>query len=246
MKVEEVERFATLARSISSYTDLEAFMSEVTRRLGFTYFALTHYVNDPLAANLAEITNIPEPVWQIGLAARRNRMSPVRSTAGKRVAGFAWAEALAETPPNAEYSAIQRAYRAFGVGEAFIVPANLTDGVCGSVQFGVGHGEALPTRMLPHAQYLGALAYDATIRLAKAHVFPSPAPAYLTARQIDCITLVARGKSDWEIGQLLEISKETVHKHIQSAMKRMNVTTRTQLVVRALYDFHIRFRDIIS
>ncbi|KAF0178770.1 MAG: LuxR family transcriptional regulator [Hyphomonadaceae bacterium] len=245
MRTEEVERFAALSNSIISYTDLEAYLNEVTSRLGFTYFALTHYVSDPLAANVANITNIPEGLKQLSIAKRYVKISPLPALCRSRVAGFSWSQALAMTHPTAEQREIEWDYRAFGVGEGFIVPANLVDDICGSVQFGVRVGEDLPTHMFPYAQYLGALAYDATRRIAKANVFPSDAPPGLTSRQLDCITLVARGKGDWEIGRLLEISKETVHKHIQAAMKRYEVTTRTQLVVRALYRSQISFDDVL-
>lgn len=246
MKAEEVERFATLAKSISSYVDLEAFLSEVTTRLGFTFFALTHYVSDPLEANLANVTNIPEGLKQADLQKLRAKLSPLQTICRGQIAGFSWSQVVATTSLPLEYQAIERTYRSFGVGEGFIIPANLPDDICGSVQFAVRTGEDLPTRMLPHAQYLGALAYDASRRISKTNIFPSSTPPDLTSRQIDCITLVARGKGDWEIGQLLEISKETVHKHIQTAMKRYDVTTRTQLVVRALYSSQISFDDVLG
>jgi DNA-binding NarL/FixJ family response regulator len=71
-------------------------------------------------------------------------------------------------------------------------------------------------------------------------------PSGLTTRQLQCIILAARGKSDWEIGEVLNISKETAHKHVQTAMKRLGVVSRTQLAVRALYDSLIEFSDIIE
>ncbi len=246
MKTEEVERFAALAKSISSYVDLERYMDEVATRLGFAYFALTHYVNDPLAANVANVTNIPEGLRQLAIAKQHVKFSPLPALCRSRIAGFSWSQALEMAPPSAGYQEIQRDYREFGVGEGYIVPANLVDDICGAIQFAVRRDQALRPRVFPHAQYLGALAYDATRRIAKANKFPSPAPPDLTARQLDCITLVARGKGDWEIGRLLEISKETVHKHIQAAMKRYDVTTRTQLVVRALYSSQISFDDVLN
>jgi LuxR family quorum-sensing system transcriptional regulator CciR len=58
--------------------------------------------------------------------------------------------------------------------------------------------------------------------------------------------LVARGKSDWEIGQLLGISESTAHKHIEDAKRRFRVTTRIQLVVRSLFDARLSFSDIMK
>lgn len=68
----------------------------------------------------------------------------------------------------------------------------------------------------------------------------------LSKRQLECVILAARGKSDWEIGHVLNISKDTAHKHVQSAMQKLGVASRTQLAVRALYESMIRFSDIIE
>jgi LuxR family quorum-sensing system transcriptional regulator CciR len=68
----------------------------------------------------------------------------------------------------------------------------------------------------------------------------------LTPRQRDCVALVAQGKSDWEIGQVLGISESTVHKHIEDAKRRFGVSTRVQLVVRSLFDARLSFSDVMS
>jgi len=68
----------------------------------------------------------------------------------------------------------------------------------------------------------------------------------LTPRQRDCVVLVARGKSDWEIGRLLGISESTVHKHVEDAKRRYGVTTRIQLVVLSLFEKRLSFADIFG
>jgi LuxR family quorum-sensing system transcriptional regulator CciR len=59
------------------------------------------------------------------------------------------------------------------------------------------------------------------------------------------VVLVAQGKSDWDIAQLLGLAADTVHEHIEAAKRRYGVATRTQLVVRTLFDSQITFADII-
>ena len=58
--------------------------------------------------------------------------------------------------------------------------------------------------------------------------------------------LAAQGKSDWHIGQLLGLSSDTAHQHIETAKRRYGVASRTQLVVRALFDQQITFADTLS
>ena len=75
---------------------------------------------------------------------------------------------------------------------------------------------------------------------------PSPAQPKLTPRQFDCVVLAGRGKSDRDVAQILGISDQTVHQHIEDAKRRFNVATRMQLVVRALFDNHLAFVDLMN
>lgn len=67
----------------------------------------------------------------------------------------------------------------------------------------------------------------------------------LTQRQLDCLLFVANGKSDWAIGKILGLSPATVHQHVGDAMRRYSVATRTQLVVRALFDSQICYNEAL-
>jgi hypothetical protein len=45
---------------------------------------------------------------------------------------------------------------------------------------------------------------------------------------------------------LLGLSEGTVHKYLEAAKSRYGVSTRTELVVRALYDGQLSFTDVIG
>src|ERR1700728_3401588 len=107
-------------------------------------------------------------------------------------------------------------------------------------------GAPLPLGSLAAAHYVGALAFDAAENLRQARPSHRLQGPQLTPRQRDCVVLVAQGKSDWEIGQLLGISESTVHKHIEDAKRRFCVSTRVQLVVRSLFDARLSFSDVMN
>src|SRR6185295_14639110 len=116
--------------------------------------------------------------------------------------------------------------------------------------FAVRTGRDLPRRTLPASQYMGCFAFEAARRIrsleqARLNRTPLERPQ-LTARQLDCLVLAAQGKSDGVIAQLLGISSETVHQHMETAKRRYGVASRTQLVVRALFDNQITFADTMS
>jgi DNA-binding NarL/FixJ family response regulator len=55
----------------------------------------------------------------------------------------------------------------------------------------------------------------------------------LNDRELECLTWSARGKTSPEIATILSISKRTVNFHIENACRKLNVSTRTEAVVKA-------------
>jgi DNA-binding NarL/FixJ family response regulator len=55
----------------------------------------------------------------------------------------------------------------------------------------------------------------------------------LNERELECLTWSGRGKTSPEIATILNLSKRTVNFHIENACRKLNVSTRTEAVVRA-------------
>ncbi len=55
----------------------------------------------------------------------------------------------------------------------------------------------------------------------------------LTDREIECLHWSARGKTNSEIGVILNISRHTVNTHIESAKRKLGVSTRVQAAAMA-------------
>lgn len=60
------------------------------------------------------------------------------------------------------------------------------------------------------------------------------APARLTRRQMQVLTLLATTATNREIAERLRVSEETVRTHVKHILKRLDVSTRTQAVVEAM------------
>lgn len=58
----------------------------------------------------------------------------------------------------------------------------------------------------------------------------------LTVRENEVLRWVARGKSAWEIGEILGITKRTVDLHVQTAVRKLGAFNRTHAVALALRD----------
>lgn len=56
----------------------------------------------------------------------------------------------------------------------------------------------------------------------------------LTERQLECLRLVAEGKSSWDIGTILGISSVTATYHIKNAMRKLSTGSRTVAAIKAI------------
>lgn len=55
-----------------------------------------------------------------------------------------------------------------------------------------------------------------------------------TTRETEVLKWIATGKSDWQIGQILNISDKTVNFHVENMKRKCGVATRIQVVVLAV------------
>ena len=60
------------------------------------------------------------------------------------------------------------------------------------------------------------------------------ATPHVTPREAQVLAWIAAGKSDWEIGRILDISAKTVNFHVERAKRKFGVATRIQAVLAAM------------
>jgi LuxR family transcriptional activator of conjugal transfer of Ti plasmids len=63
----------------------------------------------------------------------------------------------------------------------------------------------------------------------------------LSPREVACLQWVVRGKSMWEIGEILSISRRTVVFHVENAKRKLDAVTLPQAVAVALQKRLIEF-----
>jgi DNA-binding NarL/FixJ family response regulator len=72
----------------------------------------------------------------------------------------------------------------------------------------------------------------------------SPFPASLSDREVEIIDLVAKGLTNQEIAQKLEISKRTVDNHISNILTKTDMGNRVALVRWALQWGKVCLNDV--
>jgi DNA-binding CsgD family transcriptional regulator len=76
-------------------------------------------------------------------------------------------------------------------------------------------------------------AHEAITRVTSAANPPQP-PVHLYPREQECLSWVAKGKSSWEIGEILGISEETVKHYLKCAARKLGVNTRQHALTKAI------------
>jgi DNA-binding CsgD family transcriptional regulator len=113
-----------------------------------------------------------------------------------------------------------------GDEHVLLCPLLQTAGLLGTIRFGSSW------RFLPELRRdLVTLGNHVSVRLAELGVTSSDAsPArLLTARQREIAELASRGNTNVEISQLLDLSENTVKKHLKDVFARLAVDNRTEL-----------------
>jgi len=147
-----------------------------------------------------------------------------------RIAPFTWQEARAErTLSRAEQDMWDEA-NAWGWTDGFSVPIHGPGGYFAIVTM-AGKHQPMPPRLRLTLQVM-ALQTHERCRALTGLALVSDAQAALTPRELECLRWVAAGKTDWEIGKIMVLSRTTVKTHVDQARRKLGARTRSQAVAR--------------
>ena len=243
MNQEQIESLSkTILRALSADALHEA-MDRIAIALGFDRFALSVDVGLGGHSGTSMLVHSYPASWaDIYIGFNLAQTDPVRRAGESSLSGFRWREIEHLIPITPIERVTFETGRKHGMVDGFTVPRHLPGTVTGSCTFVPATERPLPERMLIIADILGAIAIAQASRLSGWRR-PIKKPR-LTDRQRDCVLWAARGKTNWEIGRILGISKETVIQHLKEARDRYDTSNRASLILYALFDGLISFSDI--
>lgn len=236
--------FEEQASRCTSPKDLLVLLEEVTRELGFQYFALLHHRGVRAGSGrFIRLDNYPGG-WEEELLSRHDvAADPVHLASLRTNAGFGWDELGELLPLSRSQRLILERSGHFGLGSGFTVPANVPGEPSGSCSFAVARGRSLPVSHLMSAELIGVHAFRAARRIY-GFAAESGIPR-LSRRERQCLRLVAAGKTDWEIATILGIGVETARQYVKRARAAYDVVSRAQLVACGLRDALVSFDEAI-
>jgi LuxR family quorum sensing-dependent transcriptional regulator len=140
---------------------------------------------------------------------------------------FDWADAPYDAEREPKAAELVRRAREFGLHKGYMVPIPTPSG-CGFVWIG-GRDFAPDAEAKPCIHFMALNAFE-RMRV----IVGISARAPLTAREREVLSWAANGKSAWEIGEILTISKRTVDEHCHTAFRKLGAVNRTHAVAIAL------------
>lgn len=241
----EIAAFEQECRHATTFDQLRSVVDAIVQRFGFQWFSLVHNVDLTRTTRKALLlTTYPAPWVEEILEGRLYLEDPVHAACIKTVSGLTWDQIGDYIAPNGRQLSILERGRAHGLESGFTMPIRMGEEPDAIFTVACQGNEIIANADRLSARLIGTVAFDRARTLLGPDELAN-VPLALSPRQIDCIDLVARGKSDWEIGQILGLSRDTVHEYVESARRRYGVRRRTQLVLRALRDGHLNIDALI-
>lgn len=238
-----VDTFVRDVRELESEEALREALADVSKDLGFRYFALTHHID--LRENKAalRIHNYPSGWAEWFDEQALGTTDPVHRASNITSVGFSWSQLPEMIALTAKDRRVLDLARREGIGEGFTVPAHVPGEAHGSCSFACGTDVRFAEEQLNALQLVGAFAFEAARSMRRRRV--AGPPVQLTDRQREVVIWAANGKSDKEIGRILGISEDTVGEHMRAIGQRYGVSRRTSVAISALFDGTIGFLDVL-
>ena len=145
---------------------------------------------------------------------------------------FEWSVSACESQESQEHRVreVMRFLADFGFKRGFVVPIHNADGFEAGVGM-VGDKLDFPPEIKPGLHLMALYAFERVRQLVVTTAEEMPS---LTKREREVLAWSAQGKSAWEIGEILQLTKRTVDEHAQTAMRKLGASNRTHAVAIAI------------
>jgi LuxR family transcriptional regulator, quorum-sensing system regulator BjaR1 len=225
--------FIDRIESVRTPDDVYSLFSHEMLGFGFSNFLITEM--PPPGSNLGAsiILNGWSRVWfdrymDQGLY----KHDPMAKKTRETTQPFLWSDVKVERP--AAKRVMDEAAEC-GLRDGFSVPIFGSAGEQSCVTMG-GERLEIPPRGRQALHLMSIYTHDRA-RALRGHltVRPSkPSSTLLTPREREVLKWVALGKTDWEIGEILNIAETTSTAHMQNVCRKLNAATRAQAVAAAM------------
>lgn len=240
------QKFIDSSRCATDLDTLNNLLEAACFDMGFDNYALIQHIDvERKAGGAIWLQNYPDCWADLFVRRKMFKDDPILLASQNSLTGFRWDEIDRFITVNNRHRNILAAAAREGLGNGYTIPAHIPGEVNGSCNFAVRTGRDMPIKALPVAHLIGSYAFEAGRRILQEERLAERNRCALTQRQLDCILLVGRGKSDWEIARILGLKEDTVTEYIDNSRRTYQVDRRVQLLIRAVFDGHLELADLL-
>ncbi|GAB4392379.1 MAG: LuxR family transcriptional regulator [Kiloniellaceae bacterium] len=250
-----IETYVEALAGADSTAEIGAQLEAVLKDLGFERFAYVH-VRPPLGKKLRSfvppgsrsgnvvhefLSTLPDSWVDYYLSKDYGDLDPTLQAAVGRLMPFQWREIGGRNDLSNGQRKVLNEARDHGVKDGATIPIHGPDsglstlsivGCSGEREFEEAYRENYRDLV-----WLAINTHEAFLSLAENA--PDEDRVRLTDRERDCLLWTARGKTAWEVGQILTISEETVLFHLKNVTRKLGVFSKHHAVVKAVIQGHI-------
>lgn len=208
----------------------------IAEELDFDYFAIGHKFEHDIGGNSASVrafsTNFPEDWQQFYFLNRLHRHDPVIAWGPKVSYATEWHSILQLASCGQSQRMVLNSASDFGLKCGLFMSVRNLDGSIQLVSFASRHSKTINETVLAEATRIGQ---KMSIWLRdKANDRPCNNEIVLSEREIECLRWSALGKTSAEIELIVGISGNTVNFHLKNATRKLDASSRTLAVVKAI------------
>ncbi|MDI4234116.1 LuxR family transcriptional regulator [Bradyrhizobium sp. Arg237L] len=165
---------------------------------------------------------------------RYERVDPIIAQSRETAEPFRWGLDFTSTQLSRTQQEFLGEASEFGIRLGFTVPIHDEHGTVAALTFATDQRRAAFEKCIgvhAHVIQLMAVYFQAHIRRRLTHEAAIDG-IILSPRELQCLEWASQGKSAWEIGQILGISRNTVAFYLNNAKEKLGVRTVVQAVRR--------------
>ncbi|MER8873915.1 LuxR family transcriptional regulator [Mesorhizobium sp. M0814] len=226
-------RFVEQITDSADATDLRNALAEIASSLDLPSFAYL-FPSHGKGRKVRLISTYPQSWTSHYLHSRYEKIDPVIHQARGGQEPFNWDAHGADLELSTQQRQLMDEAAQFGIRCGFTIPIHDSGGLFAALTFASDERQPLFFRVIDRydrALELIAIFFHlhACRKLADGRIVDG---VTLSRREIECLKWAARGKTAWEIGRILGISRHTAAYHRDNARKKLGVKTAIQAAVR--------------
>ncbi len=224
-------QFNTQLRSLKTLSACGDLFRSAIKPYGFDTFACGEIDLKIRERTVFYLVDWPEDWRSFYLSEGLVERDPLIDALAFRHQPFTWSELRSDRKLQKMGREVLERAAAAGWTEGLVVPLSRGTNRIGLVSL-VGHQSDIAPEAVAFLSLICICVHSHVRTLVRREGFAIP-PAGLTAREVECVRLVARGFSDGEIAKNMSIAPSTAHEFVEKAKLRLKTRTRMEMVAIA-------------